>query len=60
MAEITINIKSDNDLQATRAKNNLQKLADRLNASGVNKLMEMYDNPLKKMVVETFFKSNGI
>ncbi|MFN8436119.1 MAG: hypothetical protein U0V72_00665 [Cytophagales bacterium] len=60
MAQFNIEIKGDNALQESKAAANFQKLSTRLKASGINKLMEMYDNPIKKLAVESFLKSNGI
>jgi hypothetical protein len=58
--KITIEIECSNALEKEVTSQNLQKLCDRLKGGGVNKLMKMYENPLKKVVVDAFFKGNGI
>ena len=38
----------------------LDTQSEKLVQEAINKLMEMYDNPIKKLAVESFLKSNGI
>ena len=55
-SKITIEVEASDALEAARAEKSLQMLADKLSAKGINKLMDMYNNPFKKVIVDNFLK----
>lgn len=58
--EVKIMLECENPLEISIATKNLQKLTDRLRGKGINKLMKMYEDPMKKIAVNGFFIANGI
>ena len=52
--ECKIKIQVNNAIEAKKAEENLQVMAEKIGAAKINKLMDMYKNPIKKLAVDTF------
>lgn len=60
MAKIVIEVEVANALEEQMVQKDLQKLCGRLKGKGITKLMKMYEDPMKKILVNGFFTANGI
>ena len=58
--DIIIKLECNDALEGNVAAANLQKLTDRLKGKGINNLIKMYNDPIKKIAVNAFFMANGI